>query len=650
MADFAPQDSIAELLLIAQTQQIAIGNLWQLNEQVSSQREQLRRTESLYRSAIAAAYAVPYQETFATNSFDYVGEGFEELTGCAPGSLRPSELRVLEENTKERTGTTKILKSGDAALRRASDYAVRRGDGSVRWVTDSSVLVTDAAGQPVGAIGILYDITSRKEDEVRLRASQDEARRLAIVASRTSSGVLIMDADRRIVWSNEAVGRLLDIDRDAVVGLRLRDVLGAETVDPKSFKAILAALDAGEHYRGEARLRRAGSRSVWVSAEVIALREAQDGRITGYIAVGTDITASKEYEQRLARFGRELDAILGVIPGSVVALDEEGRVAYFNAAFESLIGATRRELRLMAAADLDQRLAARCHPDQAPACFLDLDEGDVDSVHVSHPARATIARTVRIVTDPQAATQWRAYYLRDITREAEIDQMKSEFLSLAAHELRTPMSSVHGFAELLVSRDFDAETSRTIGRTIHRQSSLLVHMVNELLDLARIESGRGPDFVMERQSLEPIVRDVVESILVPDDPRRAEFVPCEGRPPEVSLDGAKLRHALTNVLSNAYKYSHGKGVIRVWLPQRTHRGRREIGVRVSDEGIGMTTEQLSHVYERFYRADPSGPVPGTGLGMSLVKSLVESMAGHCEIISEAGRGTTVTLWFPAVPA
>lgn len=645
LADFAPQDPIADLLLISQTQQISIGNLWQLNEQLSQQRETLRRTESLYRSAIAAGYAVPYQESFLDDSFSYVGEGFEELTGFAPGSLRPSQLRVLEADGDETTSTTKVLRSGDSALRRNSDYVFTRPDGRIRWLSDSSVLLCNAEGQPTGAIGILHDITLRKESEERLRASEEEARRLALVAARTSSGVMIIDSERRILWINDAFRRLTGFTSEKVVGLRMQDFLGTLNIGHAAFEATQLAMSDGEEYRSELPVRRADGKVTWVSAEIQTLRD-RSGQITGYIAVGTDISSTKEYEQKLARLSRELEAILGVIPGGVVALSEDGRVAYFNPAFQLMLGCNRQELQAMTASELDRRLADRCDPVDEPPGFLELAEGDLDVLRISRPVPATIARTVRIVKDQGAATQWRAYYMHDITREAEIDRMKSEFLSLAAHELRTPMSSVHGFAELLVSRDFDVDTSRTIARTIHRQSSLLVNMVNELLDLARIESGRAPDFAMEIQELEPIVREVMDSVLMPGDARRAELLSGDAGSLLVRVDGAKLRNAVTNVLANAYKYSRGQGVIRLWLPQRTRRGRPEVGVRISDEGIGMSPEQLSRVFERFYRADPSSEIPGTGLGMTLVKGIVEAMGGTVEIASELGRGTTVTLWLP----
>jgi len=255
--------------------------------------------------------------------------------------------------------------------------------------------------------------------------------------------------------------------------------------------------------------------------------------------------------------------------------------------------------------------------------------------------------TVRALGDAHQRSVAESDELRRAKEAAErSEQAKSEFLSAAAHELRTPMASVHGFAELLASREFDRATSQSIARTIYRQSSLLVQLVNELLDLARIESGRGLDFAMKRQALWPIVREVAESLILPDDPRRVELLPGGGEPAWVVVDEAKLRQAVTNVLSNAFKYSAGKGAIRLSLPTRMDDGAAEVGIRVEDEGIGMSPEQLSRAFERFYRAAPAGPVPGTGLGLALTKEIMEAMRGRVEIVSEPGFGTQVTLWLP----
>jgi signal transduction histidine kinase len=237
----------------------------------------------------------------------------------------------------------------------------------------------------------------------------------------------------------------------------------------------------------------------------------------------------------------------------------------------------------------------------------------------------------------------RVLYFRDITRETEVDRMKSEFLSTAAHELRTPMASVFGFSELLLRRDYDEATRKDLLSTIHRQAGALIHMVNELLDLARIEARAGKDFRITLQPLKPIVENTVASLLVPNDPRKV-VVDLPEAMPDCAVDAEKLQQALTNLLSNAYKYSPDGGEIRLDTLRSVDGSR--IGIRVTDQGMGMTPEQVARCFERFYRADASGNIPGTGLGLPLVKEIAEIFGGAIDIESTYGRGTACILWLP----
>jgi signal transduction histidine kinase len=241
-------------------------------------------------------------------------------------------------------------------------------------------------------------------------------------------------------------------------------------------------------------------------------------------------------------------------------------------------------------------------------------------------------------------------YLRDITHETEVERIKSEFLSTAAHELRTPMASIYGFADLLMRRDLPQEKRLEVLGIIHRQTELMVSIINELLDLARIEARRGKDFVLETLDLAALVRDTARDFKPPGDRAEPELLELEDTGAMVNVDRAKMAQALGNVLSNAYKYSPGGGAVRVrlregHLPGRLHEP--AWGVSVEDYGIGMTPEQLARVSERFYRADTTGSIPGTGLGMSIVKEIIDLLGGGLELESAPGAGTHVTLWLPA---
>jgi signal transduction histidine kinase len=177
----------------------------------------------------------------------------------------------------------------------------------------------------------------------------------------------------------------------------------------------------------------------------------------------------------------------------------------------------------------------------------------------------------------------------------------------------------------------------------------MIHIINELLDLARIEARRGKDFVLETAELELLVADVLRDFKAPQERPAPSYV-GSAQPHRVCVDRYKLHQALSNVLSNAYKYSPDGGNVEVRLRHGEGAAAQLVGIEVSDRGIGLTTDQLARVGERFYRADASGNIPGTGLGMSIVKEIVELLGGHVALASAVGMGTTVTLWLPTVAA
>ena len=237
---------------------------------------------------------------------------------------------------------------------------------------------------------------------------------------------------------------------------------------------------------------------------------------------------------------------------------------------------------------------------------------------------------------------------RDVTHEVEVDRMRSEFLSTAAHELRNPMASILGFAELLMTRSLPTAQTQELAGIIHRQSTWLVGMVNELLDLARIESRRGKDFRPKLLSLQPWLADTLAAL--GPDAARVSVAP-HASPLLLCVDEAKARQALGNVLSNALKYSPQGGPVVLSLREEARAPGNGVLIEVQDQGIGMDAASVARIFERFFRADPSGSIPGTGLGMSLVQEIMNLHRGDVRVHSQPGQGTTVALWFPsAAPA
>ena len=650
LRDFAVHDPVFDLLMIGHTQRLGMEDLIRLSERLERKSSELARTEALYRRAIAAARAVPYREDVASGSFDFIGEEIEDLTGFKAAEMTPALLRSLIIESVELASsdqTQKMRKDPAEGVQRRVDHRIRTRTGAERWISESSVVVEDEQGRPVGTIGILMDITRRKQIEARLRASEENAKRLALVASRTDNAVILTDIHRRIEWVNEGFTRLTGYSLEEVRGRVPGHLLQGSAADPATVEYMRGELARGKGFRCEIQNQAKDGRVYWLTIEVQPIHDEQ-GRHTGYMAIESDITARKQYEARLEQLSSELDTILNLSPDGFVAFDSAHRLTYCNPAFEQMVGRFRAELRGSSCQDVDALLAGLCGRQPPPSPILSIKPGTTDQFDLHSPARLVISRTVRDIHNARGDVRGRVVFLRDITRLKELDRMKSEFLSAAAHELRTPMTSIQGFAELMMSDDLDAATTRDLAETIHRQSTILVGMVNELLDLERIDAGKGRDFEMVPYPLGKLLHETVSQLRIKGDDRKVVLHSLLGEEVWVQIDTGKMMLALTNVLSNAYKYSPAGGEISVETTRRIADGRPQVGIAVRDRGIGMSPEHVARVFERFFRADPSGAIPGTGLGMSLVKEVVELHGGKVAVQSSPGQGTTVSLWLPEV--
>lgn len=340
----------------------------------------------------------------------------------------------------------------------------------------------------------------------------------------------------------------------------------------------------------------------------------------------------------------QLDALFSLSPDAFVAFAPDGSIKFVNPAFQSMTGIMPADVVGQSITRLNSELLSRCdNPevyDGITTHFDDSGELKLQRLLTLKRPRHAVLQVMGIHSESSRVS--RILYLREITQEAEIDSMKSDFLSHAAHELRTPMASILGFSELLLEVELDATTRKDLLETIHRQTKWLVDIINELLDLTRIESRRGKDLKIEDVDVSAIVRDTVADLAL-DSQRWPVSLNLPSRAVQVRADSAKLRQTVSNVLSNASKYSPAGGTIQVKVVEDLDR----VGIVVSDSGIGMTEEQLKHFGERFWRADSSGKTPGTGLGIAIVKEIMKLLGGSIEVSSKPSAGTTVSLWLVA---
>jgi signal transduction histidine kinase len=225
-----------------------------------------------------------------------------------------------------------------------------------------------------------------------------------------------------------------------------------------------------------------------------------------------------------------------------------------------------------------------------------------------------------------------------------IDRAKSDFISVVSHELRTPITALEGFSELLLSRPVPPERARRFLGHIHAESRRLGRIVAELLDLSRLEAGVDPVLKREPLNLAVHVERQVELFAGVHPTHRFHWVP-EGPLPVVRADPDAIDRVLQNLLSNAVKYSPGGGAVRVEARVVEGGG---VEIAVADEGIGIPADALPRVFDKYVRipSPETTTVRGLGLGLSLVRSLVEAHGGRIDVSSEAGKGSSFRLVLP----
>ena len=327
----------------------------------------------------------------------------------------------------------------------------------------------------------------------------------------------------------------------------------------------------------------------------------------------------------------ETAALVESMVEGVIAADERGRITTANPAARSLLGYDPADpvpglpelFRVKAAREVvDAVLQGHTVEDR---------ELEIDDRAVLMNARPLPSGGAVLV-------------MHDLTELRRLEAVRRDFVANVSHELKTPLTSISGYAETILSDPPDAETSRRFLMTILDNARRMQRLVDDLLDLARIESGRWqPE--PEPVDVAAVAHETWTELGDQPMAKSVEFTVETGPGAETMVvDRDALHQVLTNLMDNSLRYSTAGG--RIICRSRTEAG--GVAISVTDTGSGIGHEHLPRIFERFYRADPSRSREegGTGLGLAIVKHLVDAHGGAVHADSERGRGTTVTCWFP----
>ncbi|HEU4830281.1 MAG TPA: ATP-binding protein [Gemmatimonadales bacterium] len=358
---------------------------------------------------------------------------------------------------------------------------------------------------------------------------------------------------------------------------------------------------------------------------------------SGIAEIDALVRALREMHQQLAaRFGElrrekaESGALVESMVEGVIAADARGHISTANPAARRMLGYGATE----ALPDLGELFRSKAAREVVAGAVGGTGEAtrtvELDGRTLLITARALPAGGAVLV-------------LHDLTETRRLEAVRRDFVANVSHELRTPLTSISGYAETLLGDPPDAETSRRFLETIQANARRMQRLVDDLLDLSRLEAGRWQPEIAEVDGA-ALAREIWNDLADRRDARSIAFASAAEPGVTLHADPDALRHVLTNLLDNSLRHTPPGGRIGVTLRAADD----GIAVDVSDTGRGIGRDHLPRIFERFYRADASRSREegGTGLGLAIVKHLVEGHGGRVSAESEPGRGTTITCWFP----
>ena len=536
-----------------------------------------------------------------------------------------------------------------------------RGERRLPW----SILIGGIATSMVAAIfsGLIVNARSRalvlaERMTASLRRAEADRHKLALVASNTASGVLIMDTEWQIEWINEGFVRLMGYTLEEVRGRTPSSVLHGPETNSRVLDQLDETVGAGRPFKCEILNYTKTGEKCWVEVDIQQLKD-QKGKLIGYMVLQLDVTSRRRAQEEVVRRESQLSFILNALPiGVSWTADPEKKQYWFNDGMYRISGLPRETN-----SPFDSFTAITIAEDQVKqeAEYARLRSGEIDRFSIEkryfrpdgqliwvvmsvqvYRSGGLIEQEVATIVDITESKR-RADELREAKEAAErANVAKSEFLATMSHEIRTPMNGVIGMTSLLLDTPL-TPSQREFTETIRFSGDALLTIINDILDFSKIESGR---LDLEQEPFS--VRECIESALDLLLPRVVEkhldllYEVGDGVPGMVRGDATRLRQVLVNLIGNAVKFTAaGEVVVTVHASPRDD-GRTNLDFSVADTGIGIPKEGLSRLFRSFSQVDASTSrkFGGTGLGLAISRKLVELMGGSIRVESQPGQGST----------
>lgn len=576
----------------------------------------------------------------------FLSYNWQRYTGIAPRDSRGQDyIRAIHPDDRDR-----VREAAEKARREKSAFKIENRllhkDGSYRWVINSGVPTFDNSGNYTGMVGTTIDVHELKEKEQEL--FEKEHRLRSIVEEATVATAIYVGEEMNIELANDAMIQVWGKDT-SVIGKNLREAL-PELEGQPFFDLLQTVFRTGNTYWGkEDRVDlMIGNqmRTGYFNFTYKPLRNKQ-GEIYGILNMAIDVTEMVQSKNLLRESEQRFRQMADLMPEKVIKIDDKGRPIYFNKGWVDYTGLNIEELK-------SNGLLPVVHPEDRE----EFEKNWETSLRTGHSFEMEvrirnsegkyewhISRGEPMRNKAGKVKRWIAT-TTEIQKLKEEEKRKEDFLKMVSHELKTPVTSIKGYVQLLLSllskqgeaENYPLPVKPSLERIDH-QITRLTRLISEMLDLSRLEENK-----LELQKEDFLINDLVvqtvQDIKLTNTQHEIEVFHHDTC--KVNADKDRIGQVLINFITNAIKYSPESRHIEVHIRSVED----DVAVSVVDQGIGIEQRNFRNIFKRFYRVGIGNEetYSGFGIGLYLAKEIIDRHKGHIEVKSEKGKGSGFTFF------
>jgi PAS domain S-box-containing protein len=614
------------------------------------------KLESIYKSSPVIAFLWRAEKDwpveFVSDNIIQFGYTPEDFTS---GRLIFGDIVHPDDLQKVRDAVSQVEIGGYTYF--TKEYRILTKSGEARWVTERSMLGRTYRGVPAYYQGIIIDVTERKKAEEALRKSE---RKYRLIFENSPLGIFDFDENGVVTSGNENMLKILDLTRDELIGFDMPKSLEDEDMKKALYQVFQKKTG---HYEGYYRSP-TSNKTVPLKVDFSPII-SEEGTIQGGVGIVEDITERKQAEEALKESEKKFRSLFENANDAIFIHDLKGNILEVNQLASQRLGYSKDELINMKSMDMispfyadniKNRLNTIQKKGHGIFETVQITKNglsipvELSSRVIEYDGKTAILALARDITERKRAERKLNEYANELAKANEelksLDKMKDEFLSNVSHELKTPLTSIKGYSNIIYEETLgklNDEQKKTMN-TIVRNSERLRRIVESLIYMSMSQAGKI-EYSFEPVQISKVIDDAIEDTNFEINKKGLILNKnVSENIPQINGDKAKLTDMLTNLLDNATKFTSSGGEITVEAFEEDE----HIHIKVTDTGVGIPEDLIPYLFQRFYQIDSSirRKYGGTGLGLYICKLIVDAHYGNIWIDSIEGKGTTVHVKLP----